>query len=138
MTATHRPFKSAALGYHNILNYMKNNTTAENPTTVEKVYAALKDEVKNVQQVRDAVKRFRTQRLVASVREGRELAMWWIGGDNLRVIKPEHTTVTTVTKSEILTTPVTHHKDVNMPEVQITKDNISILAGGVKITIARY
>ncbi len=133
MTATHRPFKSMALGYHSILNYLKNNTTVENPTSVEKIYLALQGEVKNIQQVRDAVKRFRTDRLIAANKEGRELMMWWIGGDR-PVIAPTNTVV----KSEILTTPVTQHKDVNMPEVQITKHNISILAGGVKITIERY
>lgn len=140
MTATHKPFRSAALGYHSILNFIKDTATVENPVTIDNIYNALKDEVKNMQQIRDAVKRFRTQRLVAANKEGRELVMWWVGGDNYRVIKPQTTTTvgTTVVKSEILSTPATTYKDTNMPEVQITKHNISILAGGVKITIERY
>lgn len=147
MTATHKPFRSAALGYHNNRKYVQENTTAANPTTISKIYDALKDGVKDIQQVRDAVVWFRQRGEFTAIREGRELAIWWRENNGLKPVtiinddventpEPQVTvTETKVTKSEILAAPT---KDVNMPEVQITKNTINILAGGVRISIERY
>lgn len=143
MTATHKPFKSAALGYHNIRKFIKDTTSVTNPTSIDKIYKALQADVKNIQQVRDAIKKFRERNEIICVREGVELAIWWRENNGINPVSIVNDTEikTQVTASPILTTPTYDNKDkthVTMPEVQITKHAINILAGGVKITIERY
>lgn len=139
MTATHKPFKSAALGYIAVRNYVKNHAKAIAPMTLEQIYEAVKDQVKGFQQVRDAVNRCRDLGEFSAMREGQKLVVWWRGADEPIVTPPKAVvTKTEVTKSDILLSPVEKDTPVDMPEVQISKDAINILAGGVKITIQRY
>lgn len=139
MTAMHKPFKSAALGYMAVRDYVKDNTNATMPVTLEQIYTAVKDQVKNMQQVRDAVRKCRELGEFSAIREGQQIVIWWrgVGEPNINPTKPA-AVKTEVEKSAILVNPVKEAKPVDMPEVQITKDAINILAGGVKITIQRY
>lgn len=137
MTATHKPFKSAALGYHAVLRFMKDYAPATNPKTIEQIYSAVKDEVKNLQQVRDAITTFRNKGYIASMREGREIVVWYKEG-TVSVDAP--ITTTEIVKPAILSQPTIAEevRASDLPEVQITKNRINILAGGVKISIERY
>ena len=129
MTATHQPFKTAALGYAAIYNYVRDNTTVENPIKIDALFDKLKDDVKNIQQVRDSVKKFRETGAFASVREGQHIVVWWRGA-----------TLAKSAEKAVVVKPVVQAQPVekaDMPEVRITKTAIHILAGGVKITIER-
>lgn len=129
MTAMHQPFKASALAYQAIYDYVRDNTTVENPIKVATLYDALKQDVRDFQQVRDAVKRFRDTKAFASIREGQQIVIWWRGDDT-----PKQAAV----KSVKLPKPVPQAQPVtDMPEVKITKAAIHIMAGGVKITIER-
>jgi hypothetical protein len=146
MTATFKPFKSAALGYHAVHTYLRDNAPPSSPKTIEQIYEAVKDDVKNLQQVRDAVTTFRNKGYISSMREGRAIVIWYKNGTvtsefNTEVTQPETSmTKTEVIKPAILTQPnvSVETKPSDLPEVQITKDRINILAGGVKISIERY
>lgn len=141
MSTMYKPFKSAALGYVKIHDYVRDNTTVENPISIEKLYDILKDDVKNIQQVRDAIKRFREMSKFSAIREGRQLAVWWRGSSEATVNKPDNIVkqAIEVKKSDLLALPQAQPSKLSdMPEVQITKHAINILAGGVKITIERY
>lgn len=143
MTATHKPFRSAAMGYHEVHRYLRDNAPATSPKTIEQIYEALKDKVKNLQQVRDAITTFRNKGYVASMREGRAIVVWYkdSAATPVEVTQPETSmTMTEVIKPAILTQPSVsvEARPSDLPEVQISKDRINILAGGVKISIERY
>lgn len=139
--ATHKPFKSAAMAYNLIEKYVREHTTAMNPTTIQRIYDALKDDLKNIQQVKDAVKRFRANGKFSAVREGQALSIWWrnySGATTNGGLTPPSVAAASLPKNlqQKYTTDVAV-KPSDMPEVHISKTSINIIAGGVKITIER-
>lgn len=141
MTATFKPFKNAAISYNAVRDYIKEHTSAASPVTINQIYSALADKVDNSAQVHNAIQKFKKQGKISSMREGQRIVVWWRSNESDAPevsTQPTIKTKTHVVKTDIISTPVREVKDVNMPEVQITKNVISILAGGVKISIERY
>ena len=147
MTATHQPFKEAALAYEAIRTFVRDNCPPDSPMSLTDIAKKLEthDHVKGIQQVRDAIKKYRTNNDFAAMREGPHLMVWWKGEavkkpetrgrkpgyEPVRVIKPYATEETEVL-NKTLEAPAS-----DLPEVTITKSAIHSLAGGVKITIER-
>lgn len=123
---TNQPFKSAALAYNDILLYLKHNASAASPKTLEEIHKACPGS-KNFQQVKDAVKKYRAQGKLHTLREGRSLVVWYNHGPLAPVVidkaPPKEPKVTAAKPTKVL------------PEIVVTDKEVTIISDKIKITV---
>jgi hypothetical protein len=130
-----RPFKSTALAYTEIEEFMKAMTSVEQPLTLQQIYDQIltlnpDSKVKNKQQVNDCLKKHRSKNVVHRLREGMQHMYWW---DDKAVVKTEKQNVEVNVAQEIRELSAAIQKQ--KPEIVVKSNCVIITNDKIKITV---
>lgn len=130
-----RPFKSTALAYTEIEEFMKAMTSVEQPLTLQQIYDQIltlnpDSKVKNKQQVNDCLKKHRSKNTVHRLREGMQHMYWW---DDKAVVKTEKQNVEVNVAQEIRELSAAIQKQ--KPEIIVKSNCVIITNDKIKITV---
>jgi hypothetical protein len=123
------PFKQSALAYAAIEKYLRDNAFPTTPVSIDDIFIALGEQVKNRQQVADCIKMHRANGNLGSLREGRIKRHWWADNDHRGLPTPAPADEPA---------PVVTVNDVPIPTPETTtapNNTVVIITNGVKITV---
>lgn len=143
-------FRQAALAYNLILKFMQENTDATRPVTIREleqmINAAHPGEVKGIQQILDATKKYHDAGLLKRIKPSGRENYWWavkpgeenkapdealideLASRHLKAPAPKVPAIDVSTSDDL---PVGYKR----PEITISKHQVLIVSEHIKITI---